>query len=101
MTSTTRPCLIATAIFLSACSLPVSVEVDCAWAKPILFSEATKTWLAERTPWPANVLADLERIARHNDKFKTFCGETESRPFRHNPGPDYINLNLYRLVDVE
>jgi len=58
---------------LSACSLPVSVDVDCAWAKPIRFSNASKQWLAERTPWPEPLRADLIKIAKHNEKFETFC----------------------------
>jgi hypothetical protein len=74
MPSTKPLCLTAIAIFLSACSLPVSVDADCAWAKPITFSPPTKAWLAERSPWPDSVRADLERIARHNEKFETFCG---------------------------
>ena len=74
MPSTKLPCLILTAIFLSACSLPVSIDVDCAWAKPIKFSGPTKAWLADRTPWPAPLRADLEKIARHNDKHRVFCG---------------------------
>ena len=48
--------------------LPVSLDTDCAWAKPIRFSEATKTWLAERTPWPDHLRADLIKIAKHNEK---------------------------------
>ena len=66
--------LTAIAIFLSACSLPVSLDTDCAWAKPIRFSEATKTWLAERTPWPDHLRADLSKIAKHNEKYGVFCG---------------------------
>ena len=66
--------LTASAIFLSACSLPVSIDADCAWAKPIRFSEATKTWLAERTPWPDYLRADLIKIAKHNEKLEVFCG---------------------------
>ncbi len=78
MTSTMRLIiplgLTASAIFLSAWSLPVSIDADCAWAKPIRFSEATKTWLAERTPWPGPVRADLIKIAKHNEKYGVFCG---------------------------
>ncbi len=74
MPSTIPPCLTATAIFLSACSLPVSVDIDCAWAKPIRFSNATKTWLADRVPWPGHLRADLIKIAKHNEKFGVFCG---------------------------
>lgn len=66
--------LTAIAIFLNACSLPVSVNADCAWAKQIRFSEATKTWLATQVPWPAPLRADLIKIATHNEKFETFCG---------------------------
>ena len=73
MRSTMRLCLIAIAIFLSACSIPVSVEVDCAWAKPIRFSEPTKAWLRELSPWPAPVRADLDKIAKHNEKYGVFC----------------------------
>ena len=73
MPSTTRLTLITTAIFLNACSLPVSVETDCAWAKPIRFSAATKAWLGERTPWPKPLRADLVKIAKHNDKVELFC----------------------------
>jgi len=73
MKSTTALFLIATTIFSSACSLPVSVEVDCAWARPIRLQPATKDWLAERGPWPDPVRADLEKVARHNEKFETFC----------------------------
>ena len=74
MTSTMRPCMAATAIFLSACSIPVSVDVDCAWAKPIRFSEPTKAWLRELSPWPGPVRADLDKIAKHNEKYGVFCG---------------------------
>ena len=79
MKSITRRCPKATAIFLtafslSACAIPVSIDADCAWSKPIRFSEATKTWLAERVPWPAPVRADLVKIARHNEKHRMFCG---------------------------
>ncbi len=66
--------LTASAIFLSACSLPVSIDIDCAWAKPIRFSDATKTWLAERTPWPDHLREDLVTIAKHNEKYGVFCG---------------------------
>ncbi len=65
--------LIATMIFLNACSLPVSLDADCAWAKPIRFSEPTKNWLAERTPWPGHLRKDLLAIAKHNEKFGVFC----------------------------
>ncbi len=68
------PMTTASAIFLSACSLPVSLDADCAWAKPIRFSEATKTWLADRVPWPGHLRADLVTIAKHNEKFEVFCG---------------------------
>ncbi len=74
MPSTARPCLIATAIFLSACSLPVSVEVDCAWTKPIRFSQPTKDWLTALSPWPDPVRQDFEKIAKHNEKYRAFCG---------------------------
>ncbi len=73
MQSTSVLFLIATATFSTACSLPVSVEVDCAWARPIRFEAATKTWLADRLPWPDYVRADLEKVARHNDKHEAFC----------------------------
>ncbi|MBC8337129.1 MAG: hypothetical protein H8E39_00420 [Alphaproteobacteria bacterium] len=59
---------------MSACSLPVSVGADCAWARPIKFSQTTKAWLAERSPWPEGARADLEKVARHNDKHRVFCG---------------------------
>lgn len=65
--------LIATAIFLTACSLPVSLDADCAWAKPIRFSNATKTWLADRTPWPGHLREDFVKIAKHNEKYGVFC----------------------------
>ena len=73
MRSTTALFLIATATFSAGCSLPVSVEVDCAWARPIRLQPATKDWLAERGPWPDPVRADLEKVARHNEKHETFC----------------------------
>ncbi len=74
MPSTMPLSLMATAIFLSACSLPVSVEVDCAWAKPIRFSQPTKDWLAALSPWPDHLRADLIKIAKHNEKYGVFCG---------------------------
>jgi len=74
MPSTKPLCLIAIAIFLSACSLPASTDVGCAWVRPIKFSQSTKAWLAEHSPWPDPVRADLEKIARHNDKHRAFCG---------------------------
>ena len=66
--------LIASAIFLNACSLPVSIDADCAWTKPIKFSDTTKIWLTDRIPWPESLRVDLIKIARHNEKFETFCG---------------------------
>jgi len=53
--------------------VPVRVEVDCAWARPIRFAPETKEWLAGRMPWPEQVRADLEKVARHNDKHQAFC----------------------------
>jgi len=47
--------------------------VDCAWARPIRFAPETKEWLAGRMPWPEQVRADLEKVARHNDKHQAFC----------------------------
>lgn len=73
MQSTRVLFLIATVTFSTACSLPVTVEVDCAWARPIRFAPATKEWLAERMPWPEYVRADLEKVARHNEKFEAIC----------------------------
>ena len=66
-------CLIATATLSTACSVPAGIEADCAWARPIRFAPATKDWLAARMPWPEHVRADLEKIARHNDKHAAFC----------------------------
>ncbi|MAF95886.1 MAG: hypothetical protein CMM60_09070 [Rhodospirillaceae bacterium] len=59
---------------MTACSIPVSVDVDCAWARPIKFSEPTKAWLGALSPWPGHVREDLIKIARHNEKHRTFCG---------------------------
>ena len=72
--STMRLGLTATAIFLSACSLTISIDVDCSWSKPIRFSEPTKAWRANQIPWPAALRADLIKITKHNKKFVTFCG---------------------------
>lgn len=79
MPSTIRPRLTAITIFLSACSLgacalPVSIDADCAWTKPIRFSEVTKMWLVDQVPWPVALRDDLIKIAKHNEKFETFCG---------------------------
>ena len=52
MKSTAALFLIATATFSTACSLPAGVEVDCAWARPIRFTDATKAWLAAGGPPP-------------------------------------------------
>jgi len=73
MKSTAALYLIATATLSTACSVPVHVEVDCAWARPIRFQAPTKAWLAERMPWPEQVRADLEKVARHNEKWGAFC----------------------------
>lgn len=73
MKSTAALFLIATATFSTACSLPAGVEVDCAWARPIRFTDATKAWLAAGMPWPDQVRADLDKIARHNEKHGMFC----------------------------
>ena len=73
MKSTAFLCLIATATFLTACSIPVRVDVDCAWARPIRFSEATKAWLGALVPWPDHVRADLDKIAKHNEKHGALC----------------------------
>jgi len=73
MKSTTALFLIATATFSTGCSGPASVEADCVWARPIRFAPATKAWLAARMPWPEPVRADLEKIARHNEKLAALC----------------------------
>jgi len=64
--------------------LPLRVEVaaDCAWARPIRLAEATTTWLRELYDeagaplpgTPATLHADLEQVARHNDKHAAICG---------------------------
>ena len=83
MTSTTHPiipmgrkaaAIFLTAFSLSACAVPVSIDADCAWSKPILFSDETKGWLIERIPWPGHLRQDLVKIAKHNEKFGVFCG---------------------------
>lgn len=58
---------------LGACSLPVRVDVDCAWARPIHFSARTKDWLARWSPWPEAVRVDLDKITKHNEKHEAFC----------------------------
>jgi len=58
---------------LTACAVPVRVDVDCAWARPIEFEPATKEWLKARSPWPGHLRDDLEKIAKHNDKHRAFC----------------------------
>ena len=78
MKSITARILKATAISLTAfslvaCAVPVRIDADCAWAKPIRLSEPTKAWLVQRVPWPDPLRADLVKIARHNEKFETFC----------------------------
>lgn len=79
MPSTKRQFLTATAIFLTAfslgaCAVPVSIDADCAWTKPITFSDETKMWLVTQVPWPDALRDDLVKIAKHNEKFETFCG---------------------------
>ena len=79
MPSTKRPRLSATAIFLTAfslgaCAVPVTIDADCARTKPIKFSQETKTWLVNRIPWPESLRDDLMKIAKHNEKYETFCG---------------------------
>ena len=73
MKSTAALFLIAIATFSTACSLPVTVEADCAWARPIRFDAATKGWLRAQMPWPDPVRADLDKIAKHNEKHGMFC----------------------------
>ena len=73
MRSTTALLLIATATCSTACSLPISVEMDCAWARPIRFDAATKAWLEALSPWPDPVRADLDKIAKHDEKHAAFC----------------------------
>ena len=75
MKSTADRCRKATAIFLTACSLsacaiPVRIDADCAWSKPIRFSEATKTWLAERVPWPGYALRPTCCLALLADRLR-------------------------------
>ena len=78
MKSTAKPFRKATAIFLTAfslaaCAVPVQIDSDCAWAKPIRFSDVTKAWLVQRVPWPDPLRADLVKIAKHNEKYGVFC----------------------------
>lgn len=45
------------------------MQRDYTWVKPIRFSEPTKEWLM-KTEWPPSLAADLDQVAKHNDKCK-------------------------------
>ena len=43
---------------------------DLSWLDTIEFSEETKSWLMDRSPWPDYVKEDLNKIANLNDTIK-------------------------------
>ena len=75
-----EPPIILTTL-LTGCSIPVTAMIDCAWAKPIRFSEETKAWLhtfyddhGRPLPMtPETLAADLAKVAKHNEKYEEFC----------------------------
>ncbi len=66
---------------LSACSIPITVDVDCAWAREIKFAAPTKAWLhglydkggKPKPGTPTALQADLEKVRKHNLKHAEFC----------------------------
>lgn len=66
--------LATSAISLSGCSaFRIRADLDCAWAKPIRFSDETKSWL-DGLLWPEAAYPDFRQIADHNELFERFCG---------------------------
>ena len=78
-TANTFPTMLMT--LLIGCSTPLSVDTDCAWARPIHFSAPTKAWLhtlfdeagRPRPGTPATLKSDLGSVVRHNRKYEEFC----------------------------
>ncbi len=75
--------LVVPALLLSVggCSLPVTVDIDCAWASEIRFAAPTKAWLhglydksgKAKPGTPSSLQADLEKVRKHNFKHAEFC----------------------------
>ncbi len=67
--------LLAICATLSAgCSAKAQPD-PCAWVRPIRFTQESKAWLLEhQTDMPASLAADLEQVARYNDKVNAICG---------------------------
>ena len=62
--------LIVMVISSTGCSLPPSINDDLFWLEPIEFSQDTKAWLLERSPWPAYVKEDFHKITVLNDTIR-------------------------------
>lgn len=82
MKSVLRLCLLASAIFLTACSgwwkeeEAPPVIVECVWTEEIRFHPGTKEWLAG-IDWPATAYADFNQIGDHNELRQLFCPPEE------------------------
>ena len=74
-TTLTRGLLLAGMISLAGCgsAIPIQVSVDCAFAKRLEMSSETLAWLSREGSPPPYVLADLDRVAKHNDKVDAIC----------------------------
>lgn len=58
---------------LTGCRAPAPPPVDASWAKPILFHQQTKDWLAG-LDWPPTAYEDFDQIAKHNEKYYRITG---------------------------
>ncbi len=63
--------LIVIVTFLIGCRCPSYVYDDLFWLEPVEFSQETKDWLMERSPWPDYVREDINKVATLNDSIRT------------------------------
>ena len=61
--------LVMTVISLIGCKCS-PINDDLEWLQPIEFSDSTKEWLLDRSPWPSYVRHDLNQIAILNDTIR-------------------------------
>ena len=73
--STLALCLALGVGLLTGCGggIPINLSVDCAFAKRLDMSEETLAWFAKDGEPPAYVQADMEKVAKLNDKILAIC----------------------------
>lgn len=85
MRSETNKSLLLTLILLTGCETsPAPPTGDCDVFRPIFFSQETKNWLLERTPWPNEVKVDMNKVGDHNEIWCKLCLSKEKSCLKTN-----------------